>query len=159
MVYFEVLGQPFLVLDTLERTTDLLEKRSSNYSDRMRLPMLIELCVHLLHSTETNSLIHSLSTLEWAGTSTWRCYPITTGGGDIVVRSTNIFMEMLYRSTSPLNSESVVHFYSVCSIHQKIFCIISGSTSSSCNHLCLMIITSYPAPSLQRSCKSHMDTP
>ncbi|KAF9044301.1 cytochrome P450 [Panaeolus papilionaceus] len=43
MVYFEVLGQPFLVLDTLERTTDLLEKRSSNYSDRMRLPMLIEL--------------------------------------------------------------------------------------------------------------------
>ncbi|PPQ65419.1 hypothetical protein CVT24_011500 [Panaeolus cyanescens] len=43
MVYFEVLGQPFLVLDTLEKVVDLLEKRSANYSDRMRLPMLVEL--------------------------------------------------------------------------------------------------------------------
>ncbi|KAF8154532.1 cytochrome P450 [Crassisporium funariophilum] len=43
MVYFEVLGQPFLVLGTLERTNDLFEKRSSNYSDRMRMPMIIEL--------------------------------------------------------------------------------------------------------------------
>ena len=45
MMYFNVLGQPFLVLGSLQRTTDLFEKRSSNYSDRMRLPMLVELCV------------------------------------------------------------------------------------------------------------------
>ena len=43
MVYFEVLGQPFLVLDTHERTSDLFDKRSTNYSDRMRIPMLLEL--------------------------------------------------------------------------------------------------------------------
>ncbi|KAH9476141.1 Cytochrome P450 monooxygenase COX2 [Psilocybe cubensis] len=43
MVYFEALGQPFLVLGSLKRTNDLFEKRSSNYSDRLRLPMLIEL--------------------------------------------------------------------------------------------------------------------
>ena len=43
MVYFEVLGQPFLVLDTLERTNDLFDKRSTNYSDRMRMPMVLEL--------------------------------------------------------------------------------------------------------------------
>ena len=53
MMYLNVLGQPFLILNSLQRTTDLLEKRSSNYSDRMRLPMLVELCVsgfsHLNH--------------------------------------------------------------------------------------------------------------
>ncbi|KAH9476133.1 Cytochrome P450 monooxygenase COX2 [Psilocybe cubensis] len=43
MVYFEALGQPFLVLGSLKRTGDLLEKRSSKYSDRLWLPMLIEL--------------------------------------------------------------------------------------------------------------------
>ncbi|KAF9447113.1 cytochrome P450 [Macrolepiota fuliginosa MF-IS2] len=43
MFYFEVLGQPFLVLGSVERTYDLFEKRSSNYSDRVRMPMLIEM--------------------------------------------------------------------------------------------------------------------
>ncbi|KAF9548281.1 cytochrome P450 [Agrocybe pediades] len=43
MVYFEVLGQPFLVLCSLKRVNDLLEKRSSNYSDRVRTPMLMDL--------------------------------------------------------------------------------------------------------------------
>uniref|UniRef100_A0A8H8CLQ4 Cytochrome P450 n=1 Tax=Psilocybe cubensis TaxID=181762 RepID=A0A8H8CLQ4_PSICU len=43
MVYFEVLGQPFLVLGSLRRTTDLFDRRSSIYSDRPRMPMLIEL--------------------------------------------------------------------------------------------------------------------
>ena len=45
MIYFNVLGQHFLILGSFERTTDLFEKRSSNYSDRMRLPMMIELYV------------------------------------------------------------------------------------------------------------------
>ena len=45
MMYFSVLGQPFLILGSLQRTSDLLEKRSSNYSDRMRLPMMVELYV------------------------------------------------------------------------------------------------------------------
>ncbi|KAF8815532.1 cytochrome P450 [Phlegmacium glaucopus] len=43
MVYFNVLGQHFLVLGSKERTTDLFEKRSSNYSDRLRSPMLVDL--------------------------------------------------------------------------------------------------------------------
>ncbi|KAJ3510929.1 hypothetical protein NLJ89_g4394 [Agrocybe chaxingu] len=43
MIYFKVLGQPFLVLHTLERTYDIFEKRSSNYSDRARMPMILEL--------------------------------------------------------------------------------------------------------------------
>ena len=44
MVYFNVLGKHFLVLGSLRRVSDLLEQRSSNYSDRMQVPML-ELCV------------------------------------------------------------------------------------------------------------------
>ncbi|PPQ72181.1 hypothetical protein CVT24_002393 [Panaeolus cyanescens] len=43
IVYYNVLGQGFIVLGSLEKTTDLFEKRSSNYSDRMRMPMVIEL--------------------------------------------------------------------------------------------------------------------
>ena len=45
MIYFNVLGHNFLILGSFERTTDLFEKRSSNYSDRMRLPMMVELYV------------------------------------------------------------------------------------------------------------------
>jgi len=43
MVFFKVLGQPFLILNSLKRTNDLFEKRSSNYSDRKSGTMLIEL--------------------------------------------------------------------------------------------------------------------
>ncbi|KAF9002580.1 cytochrome P450 [Cyathus striatus] len=43
IIYFEVLGQPFIVLNTLKRTNDIFEKRSSNYSDRVRMPMVMEL--------------------------------------------------------------------------------------------------------------------
>ena len=53
IVYFSVLDKHFLVLGSLRRISDLLEQRSSNYSDRMRLPMVIELYVsysfHLQH--------------------------------------------------------------------------------------------------------------
>ncbi|KAF9002581.1 cytochrome P450 [Cyathus striatus] len=43
IIYFEVLGQPFIVLNTLKLTNDIFEKRSSNYSDRVRMPMVLEL--------------------------------------------------------------------------------------------------------------------
>ncbi|KXN81295.1 O-methylsterigmatocystin oxidoreductase [Leucoagaricus sp. SymC.cos] len=43
MFYFKALGQHFLVLSTVERAYDLFERRSSNYSDRSRFPMLNEL--------------------------------------------------------------------------------------------------------------------
>jgi len=47
MVYLEALGQPFLLLNSLKRSTDLLDKRSAVYSDRPTLPVF-ELFVHLL---------------------------------------------------------------------------------------------------------------
>ena len=50
MIYLNVLGQPFVILSSLEVITDLFEKRSSIYSDRMHMTMLHELYVsHLFH--------------------------------------------------------------------------------------------------------------
>ncbi|KAF9458367.1 cytochrome P450 [Collybia nuda] len=43
MVYFKVFGQGFLILGSLAKTTDILEKRSANYSDRPSMPMLLDL--------------------------------------------------------------------------------------------------------------------
>ena len=40
IIYFEVVGQPFLVLGSLKRINDIMDKRSSNYSDRLTMPML-----------------------------------------------------------------------------------------------------------------------
>ena len=65
MVYFNVLGQDFLILGSLQRTTDLFEKRSLNYSDRMRLPMMVELCV--LHSFTSELFKLFLPVPEWSG--------------------------------------------------------------------------------------------
>jgi hypothetical protein len=45
MVYFTVLGQGILVLGSIAKANDLFEKRSSNYSDRAPMPMLVDLCV------------------------------------------------------------------------------------------------------------------
>ena len=67
MVYFNVLGQHFLVLGSLQRTTDLFENRSLNYSDRMRLPMLVELCV--LDSFTSQPFKLFLFVPEWGGIS------------------------------------------------------------------------------------------
>ena len=57
MVYFNVLGQPFVVLGSLQRTRDLFEKRSSNYSDRMRMPMVMELYVS--KNSHLNELVNT----------------------------------------------------------------------------------------------------
>ena len=45
MIYINVLGQHIVILSSLEVITDLFEKRSSNYSDRKQITMLVELYV------------------------------------------------------------------------------------------------------------------
>jgi len=42
-VFFKVLGQPFLILGDLSKTTDLFESRASIYSSRIKSTMLTEL--------------------------------------------------------------------------------------------------------------------
>ena len=59
MVYFNVLGLHFLVLSSQKRTTDLFGKRSSNYSDRMQMPMLMDLYVS--DSSDLNELVDKRS--------------------------------------------------------------------------------------------------
>ena len=56
MVYLNVLGQSFLILGSFQRTTELLDRRSANYSDRFRMPMTMELYVS--HSFRLDKLIN-----------------------------------------------------------------------------------------------------
>lgn len=49
MIFFKLLGQPFLLLGSAERAYDIFEKRSLNYSDRPRLPMFNEVLVTSLY--------------------------------------------------------------------------------------------------------------
>ena len=39
VVYVEVLGQPIVILGSEQAATDLLDKRSGNYSDRPSFPI------------------------------------------------------------------------------------------------------------------------
>jgi hypothetical protein len=55
MIYLNVLGQHFVILNSLEVITDLFEKRSSNYSDRKQMTMINELYVSLPFTTKNLS--------------------------------------------------------------------------------------------------------
>ena len=55
MIYLNVLGQHFVILNSLEIITELFEKRSSNYSDRKQTTMLNELYVS--HSSHFKKLV------------------------------------------------------------------------------------------------------
>ena len=53
MIYLNILGEHYVILNSLEDITELFEKRSSNYSDRKHMTMLIELYVsHSFHLRE-----------------------------------------------------------------------------------------------------------
>ena len=96
MIYFNVLGQHFLFLCSSRRTTDLLEKRSSNYSDRPRMPMLLELYVSdLFHLNDLFSnilFIHIyLFVAEWSGISTLALFLMARGGENCGNYSMRIF--------------------------------------------------------------------
>jgi hypothetical protein len=53
VVYAEALGNKIIVLGSMEVVTDLLDRRSTIYSDRFELPMLTHLCV----SSRTSCLL------------------------------------------------------------------------------------------------------
>ena len=53
MIYLNVLGHHFIILNSLDVITDLFEKRSSNYSDRKQTTMVNDLYVsHTFHINE-----------------------------------------------------------------------------------------------------------
>ncbi|KXN89187.1 O-methylsterigmatocystin oxidoreductase [Leucoagaricus sp. SymC.cos] len=43
LIYFEIVGKKFLIVGSVERANDLFEKRSTNYSDRPHLIMVVDL--------------------------------------------------------------------------------------------------------------------
>ena len=64
MIHLNILGQHFLILNSLEVTTDLFEKRSSNYSDRKQTTMMIELYVSS-YSFHLKELVKMSLDAEW----------------------------------------------------------------------------------------------
>ncbi|KXN82741.1 Cytochrome P450 83A1 [Leucoagaricus sp. SymC.cos] len=63
MIHFKVFGQSFLVLGSVERANDLLDKRSLNYSDSVRMPMLGELYIP---NPRVRKLIRKIPRMDWA---------------------------------------------------------------------------------------------
>ena len=112
MIYFNVLGQHFLILSSLERTTDLFEKKSSNYSDRPRAPMLVDLYV-------SDSLVHLKAVKrklvsEWDGISTSAFCPTVCCGEDTGGHFISISTLTRCPNTSLFKDERSMHFYIDC---------------------------------------------
>ena len=70
MVFYKILGQPFIILGSAERAYDLFEKCSSNYSDRPRFPIWNEMLVSFsLYSRQV------IFTRDLAGLCLEHCFP------------------------------------------------------------------------------------
>ena len=85
MIYLNVLGQHIVILSSLEVITDLFEKRSSNYSDRMHSTMLHELYVS--HSFHLTDLVNRLmqNELEY-GHGSYAIRPVVATTQEIISR-------------------------------------------------------------------------
>ena len=116
MVYFNVLGQHFLILGSLQRTTDLFEKRSLNYSDRVRLPMMVELCV--LYSLFGSQLLKLfLLVLEWSGISPSFFFHTGQHGRNTGAHFKSFFTTMRCSNTNLFKSERSTLFCVDCLSH------------------------------------------
>jgi len=65
VMHLNICGQSMVILHSLQAARDLLDKRSSIYSDRPRFVLLSEL--HVFHSPFLLSLITNHSFTGWAG--------------------------------------------------------------------------------------------
>ena len=83
MVFFKILGQPFLVLGSVERTFDIFEKRSSNYSDRPHFPMLNDMLVFFSLFMSN----HAHHEAGWVTHGTWHSNGMGSDGGTTAVPS------------------------------------------------------------------------
>ena len=81
MIYLNVLGEHFVILNSLEVISDLFEKRSSNYSDRKQTTMFELYVSHSFHLVENFSKI-SIDA-ERIGVEAWPLCHMAYGGEDI----------------------------------------------------------------------------
>ena len=63
MIHLNVVGQHYIILNSLEVVNDLLEKRSSNNSDRKQATMMMELYVSS-HPFHLKKLVVKISFYE-----------------------------------------------------------------------------------------------
>ena len=95
IVHVNVYGKHMIYLNTLEAAKELLEKRSSIYSDRFEFTMLLDLWVSLV--PEHLALPHKK--LGWVGTSASDLCPMGSVGGDIAGLFSRSSMLMLLKHT------------------------------------------------------------
>ena len=98
MVFFKIFGQPFLVLGSKERTFDLFERRSSNYSDRPHFPMISD----VLAAFPLFMSNHAHQKAGWNMPGTWDSLSMGSDGGTIAVPSMIISIQT--------SSASINHF-------------------------------------------------
>ena len=130
MIFFKLLGQPFLLLGSAERAHDLFEKRSSNYSDRPRFPMFNE--VSVTPSVSTVSCVYQ--GLGWVIHGKRLSFHTGWSGEATVAPSMSISIRKSFTSIIRFKSPRCGPFSVACSSLQMILCSISGSkrTSSRC---------------------------
>ena len=89
-MYLDALGQPMIVLGSHEAALDLLEKRSSNYSDRTPSPMVDMYVVLSASHPETGVLTPAMrGSIARVLVGLLRCSNTGRGGDAIGVRSTS----------------------------------------------------------------------
>ena len=115
-MYFNVLGQHFLILGSFERTTDLLEKRSLNYSDRLRMPMLELYVSDSLHLKFVKRNFVS----EWGGISISVFCPTVRCGEDTGKHFISISTLARCQNTCLFKDERSMLFYVDCLTHPRI---------------------------------------
>ena len=97
MVYLRVLGKNMLILSSMERITDLLEKRAVHTSNRSQLPT-VELSVSVFESRCSTSLTLYLE-VAWVGISL-RCLTVIDGD-NIGALSINILTSWPFQDIIP----------------------------------------------------------
>jgi hypothetical protein len=123
MIYFNVLGQPFLILGSFERTSDLMEKRSLNYSDRLRMPMLE------LYVSDSLNLVKKFQLVsEWGGISTSVFCPTASCGEDTGKHFISISTKAWCPNICQFKDERSMLFYVDCLTHPTISSAMFDST-------------------------------
>jgi len=100
MIFFKILGQPFLVLGSAERTYDLFEKQSQKYSDRAHFPMFIELLV----ASSPCYVRHAYQKIGWISNGTCLYFDTDRSGGATDAPSMIISIQTSSTSIIPFKS-------------------------------------------------------
>jgi hypothetical protein len=109
IAYIEALGNTMLILGNEEAVLDLLDRRAVNFSNRVRLNMLIDLYVLSSLSTLSMMVLIIMPMLEWALTGPSPSSPTARNGARTVDFCITTFTATLLPPTRELSSILLGH--------------------------------------------------